>query len=89
MSYQKNYTPRISSDRFGRPYQLKFAAQVYNRKTGETFENIFKTRVELGGKEYEIEVSPAQKTKEIKGVERSGMWVKVTKVEAQKRQSSM
>lgn len=74
--------PRISTDRFGNPYQLKFAAQVTNRKTGEEV-NAFKTYVELGGKLYKIEVSQAEKTKEIKGQETAGMWVKVTHVKKQ------
>lgn len=75
----RGYTPRITADRFGRPYQLKFAPQVFNRKSGEVMDHIYKTSVELGGKTYQIEVSPAQKTKEIRGVERQGMWVKVTR----------
>jgi hypothetical protein len=84
MAYGQKFTPRITTDRFGRSQQLKFAAQAFNKKSGEVMENIYKTYVELGGKTYMIEVSPAKKTKEIRGVEREGMWVKVVKIEARR-----
>lgn len=75
-----NFTPRISSDRFGNPFQLKFAAQVVNRKSGEVIENAYKQYFELGGQLYKVEVSKAAKTKDVKGVTLEGVWVKVTKV---------
>jgi len=79
---------RISTDRFGNAYQLKFAAQVSNKKSGELLP-IYKTYVELGGKLYMIEVSNAEKLKTIKGVDTAGKWVKVTHRKIQTRVSSM
>ena len=88
MAFNNNKGPRISTDRFGNAYQLKFAAQVTNRKTGEEV-NAFKTYVEIGGKLYKVEVSEATKTKEIKGVETAGMWVKVTAQKKSTQATSM
>lgn len=88
MAYNNQNSQRVSTDRFGRSYTLKFAAQAYSKKQGSVLDNIFKTRVQIGGKEYEVEVSPAQKTKEIRGQERNGMWVKVTHIPAQSARKS-
>lgn len=79
-----NRQTRVSTDRFGNPFQLKFAGQVVVRKDtanhakGEILENNCVTWLELGNKLYKIEISDAKKTKEIKGVTVSGVWVKCT-----------
>lgn len=81
-----NRGPRISSDRFGNPMQLKFAKEVVNKKTGDVVANCFSAYFELGGKLYKIEASPANK--EGKNGEH-GIWLKVTRRDQQKRQTSM
>lgn len=84
-----DFKARISQDRFGNSYQLKFAGQVINRKSGEVLDSIYETYIELGGKLYKIEISNANKTKLKKGTEVSGLWVKVTKKEQRKQAGSM
>lgn len=77
--------PRISRDRFNRPFQLKLAGQAQNRKSGEVFENIYVTRFELGGKKYQIDISHANKTKKDG---RSGVWVKITLIPPMQKNSN-
>ena len=79
-----NRQPNIQTDRFGNPFQLKLAKQVINRKTGEEV-NAHKCFVELGGKLYEISICEANATDKREG----GLWVKITKKEAQKKQTNM
>lgn len=87
MSYNNNNKQaRISTDRFGNAYQLKTAMEVVNKKTGEVIADNFRCYVELGGKLYKIEISPRHKETKTGG---NAVWVKVTKSEQQKRQSSM
>ncbi|MFN5771563.1 hypothetical protein [Flavobacterium sp.] len=66
---------RISTDRFGNPYQV-----VGLKDTKGT--GFPKGYAELGGKLYKIEVSDSKK----EGVE---AWVRITRVEQNKRQTSM
>lgn len=66
---------RISTDRFGNPYQLIGCKDV--KGTGFS-----KGYIELGGKLYKLEPSPASK----EGVD---FWIKVTQVKAQPKHSSM
>lgn len=66
---------RISTDRFGNPYQLIGCKD----KKGNGFAQGY---IELGGKLYKIEPSVAQKD----GVE---FWVKVTQVKKQNKATSM
>ncbi|UUF13244.1 MULTISPECIES: hypothetical protein [Flavobacterium] len=68
---QKN----IRTDRFGNPYQVVGCRD----KKGNGFAFGY---VELGGKLYKLEPSPANK----EGVE---MWIKVTAVKKQSRSTSM
>ncbi len=85
MAYNNNRnTPNVQTDRFGNPYQLKLAKQVVNKRTGEEV-NAHKCFVELGGKLYEISICEANPTDKREG----GLWVKVTRKEQQKRQTSM
>lgn len=86
MAYNNsNRGSRISTDRFGRPYQLKTAMEVV-AKDGTVIQNHFKAHVELGGKLYEIYISPREKETKSGG---NACWVKVTKKDKQQRQSSM
>ncbi|MEA9415918.1 hypothetical protein [Flavobacterium sp. PL02] len=66
---------RISTDRFGNPYQLVGCKD----KKGTGF---YSGYMELGGKLYKIEPSPANK----EGV---GYWVKVTLVKKRPAHSGM
>ena len=66
---------RISTDRFGNPYQLIGCKD----KKGTGFSSGY---VELGGKLYKVEPSQAQKD----GVE---FWVKITLVKKKPSHSSM
>lgn len=66
---------RISTDRFGNPYQLIGCKD----KKGTGFSSGY---VELGGKLYKIEPSQAQK----EGVD---FWVKITAVKKKASHSSM
>lgn len=66
---------RISTDKFGNPYQLVGCKDL--KGTG-----FAKGYIELGGKLYKIEPSEAKK----EGVE---FWVKITKVSAKPKHSSM
>lgn len=68
------YPPRITNDRFGNPYQL---IGCKPNKGGFPVGYI-----ELGGKTYKVEPSPANK----EGVL---FWVKVTKLDEKKRVTSM
>jgi hypothetical protein len=69
------FQKRISSDRFGNPYQLIGCKD----KKGKGFAVGY---VELGGKLYKVEPSEAQK----EGVL---FWVKITAVKKQAAQTSM
>lgn len=69
-----NYKRRVSTDRFGNPYQL-----VGCKENKNGFPVGY---VELGGKTYKIEPSEAKKDGVL-------YWVKVTKVDAKKQHSSM
>lgn len=89
MAYSNQRSPRISNDRFGRPYQLKFATSVFNKKHGEILDDIHRAYFDLGGKTYIVETCPAKKKKMTKYGERSGIWIKVTKVEQRQRATSM
>lgn len=75
----QRYEQRVSTDRFGNPSVLKFAADVFNRKSGEIVQGVGKTYVELGNQLYKVEVSRAQKVKQTKYGDREGFWVKITK----------
>ena len=66
---------RISTDKFGNPYQVIGCKD----KNGSGFP---KGYVELGGKLYKLEPSPAQKD----GVE---TWIRVTQMKKQNKLSSM
>jgi hypothetical protein len=66
---------RISTDRFGNPYQLIGCKD----KKGNGFSQGY---IELGGKLYKMEPSPATKD----GVE---YWIKVTQVKKQNKATSM
>jgi len=70
-----NFKARISSDRFGQPYQVVSCKD----KKGSGFP---KGHVELGGKLYKLEPSPSKK----EGVE---MWIRVTQVKKQSFSTSM
>jgi hypothetical protein len=70
-----NFKARITNDRFGNPYQVIGCKD----KKGTGFS---KGYVELGGKLYKLEPSPATK----EGVE---VWIKVTAVKKQPQNSSM
>jgi hypothetical protein len=70
-----NYKARISNDRFGNPFQVIGCKD----KKGTGF---CKGYVELGGKLYKLEPSPAKKD----GVE---AWIKVTQVKKQPQHSGM
>lgn len=70
-----NYNQRISTDKFGNPYQIIGMKD----KKGTGFPRGY---VELGGKLYKIEVSDSKKD----GVE---AWVRVTQVKKQSQRSSM
>lgn len=69
------FKARITNDRFGNPYQVIGCKD----KKGTGFP---KGYVELGGKLYKLEPSPASK----EGVE---VWIKVTAVKKQTQSSSM
>ena len=76
---------QVRNDRFGNPYQLKFAETVVNKKSGEVIDGAFKTYFEIGGKLYKCEVSPgAKEGKRGKG----GVWVKMTKVKKSKPENT-
>lgn len=79
-----NNNQRVSVDRFQRPYVLKFAKQVVDKKTGAMVDGTFSTYIEIGKQLYKVEMSKAKKTKEVKGTDYAGVWVKVTKVEQNK-----
>ena len=70
----ENRQSRISTDRFGNPYQL---ISCKGNKNGFPVGYIT-----LGGKLYKIEPSPAQKDGVL-------FWVKVTAIKKQPTQSSM
>ena len=76
--------PNIKNDRFGNAYQLKFAKQVVNKKSGEVVD-AHECYVELGGKLYHLNICHANATDK----RDEGLWVKVTKKDKQKRQTSM
>ena len=69
------YKKRISTDRFGNPYQLVGCKPSKNPAFCQGY-------IELGGKLYKIEPSMANKD----GV---AMWVKVTAVKKQASHSTM
>lgn len=85
MAYNNNNqnNQRVSTDRFGNAYVLKFA------KESDKAEGFFKCHVELGGKLYAIEVSNHANDRDIKGQSVSGMWVKVTKKDTSKKVTSI
>lgn len=71
----------LKPNRFGSLEGLRWVPQKLDKKSGDRLENVYKTRVKIGGSHWDIEVSAATKTKEIKGETVQGAWFKFTKVD--------
>ena len=76
MTYRKE--TRISTDRQGNPYQLKFAKQVIDFKTKEPVD-AHECFAELGGKLYHISICDAH----AKGDRPDGKWCRITRIQKQ------
>lgn len=76
MAYTNSYNRNAKTDRFGNSYKLISLAQVVT-KTGDTLP-IYSGIVEIGGKQYKIEVSNSNKTATRRGQEVDKKWCKIT-----------
>jgi len=76
------YEQKVSTDRFGNKYILKLAKSVVKRD-GTVLDNIHVTYLEIGSKQYKVEISPCNKDTEKKGQSVNASWVKVTEVKKQ------
>lgn len=78
----KNYKLQVRENRFGEKEAITFMPEKWSKKDQSTVSGVYRKLVQIDKPGlYAIEVSNANKTKEIRGENREGKWLKITKKE--------